>query len=98
MYNAPVTDPRSSTRNSTLPVEVYGTNWCASTQMVRRYLDRLGVAYIYRNMDDDPRAARQVQWWTGGTLSHPTVRLGGNILVEPSLDEVRVALRRLGLI
>ena len=26
-----------------IPVIVYGTRWCAQTQMVRRYLERLGV-------------------------------------------------------
>ena len=25
------------------PVTVYGTTWCAASQMVRRHLDRLGV-------------------------------------------------------
>ncbi len=98
MQNIPVTDLRSSERNSLLPIEIYGTNWCASTQMVRRYLDRLGVPYIYRNMDLDPKAARQVQWWTGGYLSHPTILVGGNVLVEPSMDELRYTLKRLGIV
>jgi mycoredoxin len=98
MFDEQMTDLRSSKGNSAPSVEVYGTNWCAATQMVRRTLDRLGVAHIYHNMDDDPAAAKQVQWWTGGYLSHPTVQIGGNVLVEPSLDELRVTLRRLGVI
>ncbi len=98
MFNSPMTDLRSTDRNSALPIEVYGTNWCAATQMVRRYLDRLGIPYIYKNMDTDQKAARQVQWWTGGNLSHPTIQIGGNILVEPSLDELRLALRQTGII
>jgi mycoredoxin len=92
-----VTDLRASTRKSNLPIEVYGTNWCAATQMLRRYLDKLGVPYVYRNMDEDEEAARQVRWWTGGFLSHPTLQIGGNVLVEPSLEEVRHTLKRLGI-
>jgi mycoredoxin len=77
---------------------VYGTGWCAQTQRVRRYLDRLGVPYDFRDMDEDQEAARRVQWWTGGTLSHPTVQIGGQVLVEPSLEEVDWALTRAGII
>ncbi len=98
MLHQPYTDLRSSTRNSALPVEVYGTNWCAATQMVRRFLDKLGIPYIYHNMDVDANAARQVRWWTGGYQSHPTIQVGGNVLVEPSLEELRDTLRETGIL
>lgn len=80
------------------PVVVYGTGWCAASQMVRRYLDRLGVPYVYRDMEYDLSAAQQVRRWTGGSLSHPTVQVGGQILVEPSLDELDWALSRVGIV
>jgi mycoredoxin len=76
------------------PVEVYGTAWCAATQMVRRHLDRLGISYVYHDLERDPVAASQVRWWTGGYFSHPTVQIGGDILVEPRLDELDSALAR----
>jgi mycoredoxin len=79
-------------------VTVYGTNWCAATQMVRRYLDRLGVPYGYRNMDRDRDAAKRVAWWTGGDFSHPTVQIGGDVLVEPSQREIQNSLRQNGLL
>jgi mycoredoxin len=82
---------------SSVPVVVYGTSWCAASQMVRRYLDRLGIPYIYRDMEYDTAAARQVRWWTGGSFSHPTVQVGGQVLVEPSLDELDWALSRVGI-
>ena len=90
--------PVVSESRATAPVVVYGTNWCAATQMVRRLLDRLGVPYIYRDMDADPAAENQVRWWTGGDASHPTVQVGGDILVEPSTAEVQWALARNGLV
>ncbi len=95
------TQPRSTNRSqehSTTPVVVYGTSWCAATQMVRRYLDRLGVPYVYRDMEYDLAAARQVKWWTGGSLSHPTIQIGGQVLVEPSLDELDWTLNEAGII
>jgi mycoredoxin len=80
------------------PVVVYGTSWCAATQVVRRYLDRHGIPYIYRDMESDPQAAKQVRWWTGGHASHPTLQIGGDVLVEPSTVELQTALAENGLI
>jgi mycoredoxin len=83
-----------STAPPTVPVVVYGTRWCAATQMVRRYLERLGVPYNYVDLELNPAATEQLRWWTGGSASHPTVYIGGELLVEPTLDELAWALRR----
>jgi mycoredoxin len=80
------------------PVVVYGTSWCAATQMVRRYLDRLGIPYTYRDIEHDLGAASQVRWWSGGYASHPTVQVGGDILVEPSTSELQRVLSQNGLV
>jgi len=80
------------------PVVVYGTRWCAATQMVRRYLDRMGIPYSFVDLEQDPVAAAQVRWIAGGTVSHPTVSVGGEILVQPSLPELEWALDRAGLL
>lgn len=80
------------------PVTVYGTRWCAASQGVRRYLERLGVPYRFVDLERDPGAASQVAWLTGGFVSHPTVSIGGEVLVEPSLYELDWALARAGLI
>jgi mycoredoxin len=66
--------------------------------MVRRYLERLGIPYTYVDIDENPRAAAQLRWLTGGTASHPTVSVGGEVLVEPTLAELRWALQRAGLL
>jgi mycoredoxin len=80
-----------------IPIIVYGTRWCANTQRVRRYLDRLGVPYEYVDLDQSPEAVQQLRWWTGGSASHPTVYIGGEVLVEPSLSELDWALSRSGM-
>ncbi len=59
-----------------------------------RRLDRLGIRYVFRDMDDDPSAAAQVGWSTGGYAIHPTLQIGGQILVEPSTQELQWALAR----
>ncbi len=57
MYNPFPRTRRSRTESGEAPVVVYGTSWCAATQMVRRYLDRLGIPYVFRDMERDPVAA-----------------------------------------
>jgi mycoredoxin len=76
----------------TAPVTVYGTRWCAMSQMVRRHLDRLGIPYRYVDLEADPEAAAQVRWLTGGYLRHPTVIVDGVVLVEPTIRELDAVL------
>ncbi|MCC7024459.1 MAG: glutaredoxin family protein [Thermomicrobiales bacterium] len=80
-----------------IPAVVYGTRWCAQSQMVRRYLERLGVPYEYVDLERDPEAVRRLRWLTGGEARHPTVCIGGEWLVEPTTGELRWALARSGL-
>lgn len=83
---------------SAAPVVVYGTGWCAASQMVRRHLDRLGIRYRYVDLEYSPDAASRLAWLTGGYVSHPTVSVDGEVLVEPSLRELEWALNRAGVL
>jgi mycoredoxin len=80
-----------------IPVVVYGTDWCAQTMMIRRYLERMGIPYRYVDLETNPQAVAQLKWWTGGYASHPTVYIGGEVLVEPTLGELGWALSRSGV-
>jgi mycoredoxin len=65
--------------------------------MVRRYLERLGVPYEYVDLERDPEAVRQLRWLTGARQVIPTVYIGGELLVEPTIRELSWALSRSGL-
>jgi len=78
------------------PVVVYGTRWCGMTQMIRRYLDRSGIPYRYVDLELNPAAKSQLQWLTGGYASHPTVNIGGEVLIEPDISELKWVLARKG--
>jgi mycoredoxin len=86
--------PRSTTA---LPLTVFGRRWCGISQMVRRYLDRLGVPYEYVDLDQHPEVASQLAWVTGGRVHSPTIRVGDELLVQPSTQELERALRRYGV-
>jgi mycoredoxin len=97
MFTNPV-DLNNHSGQKSQPVTVFGTTWCAQTQMVRRFLDRSGIPYSFRDMDSDSAAAEQVRWWTGGYASHPTVQVSGEVLVEPSIAELQEELASKGLL
>src|SRR5207245_1811524 len=60
-------------------------------------LDRVRIPYRYVDIERGPAAAAQRRWWSGGRASHPTVLVGGSILIEPTLDELDWALNEAGL-
>ena len=77
---------------SAVPIVVYGTRWCAQTQQVRRYLDQQGVPYTYLDLERDPGAGERLRWYISGFASHPTIYIGGKVLVQPSIGELEWAL------
>ena len=79
-------------------VEVYGADWCGDTQRTRRHLERLGVAYQYINVEHDPEASEWVKQQSDGKERKPTVKIGGQVLAEPSDHELEHALQREGLV
>ena len=81
-----------------IPVVVYGTRWCAATQLVRRHLERLGVPYEYVDLEQDPAAVAQLRWWTGGFSNHPTVYVGGEVLVRRQPGTPPNVSRRIALV
>lgn len=80
-----------------LGVKVYGADWCEDTRHARAFLDRLGVAYVYVNIEEDPRAAEWVRDHNDGRERKPTVDVAGQVLSVPTDHELTAALREKGL-
>jgi glutaredoxin len=69
-------------------VVVYGASWCTDTMGTRDYLNARGVPYVFVDVDQEPAAARKVQEWNSGQLSTPTLDIDGQIVTEPSDEEL----------
>jgi len=75
-------------------VEIFGTSWCAKTQMVRRFFDRLNIPYKFFDLENNPESIGKLKWITGGSTNHPTVVIDGQTLVEPSIRELEGILAK----
>lgn len=84
------------TRGSAAPLVIYGSRWCGITMMVRRYLDRAGIPYRFVDWEAHPEVRSELEWLAGGRLASPTIKLGGQVLVQPSMRELEWALARAG--
>ena len=78
---------------------VYGSDTCEDTLRSRALLDSLGIEYNYYDVDKDAALARTAWALQNGGEKTPVVDLGENlVLVEPSDDDLRIALHRQGRI
>jgi glutaredoxin len=89
-YQPPKIDsPAEASEDSEWPrIIVYGASWCTDTMGTRKYLNLHGVPYIFVDVDQEPAAAREVQEWNRGQLATPTLDVDGQIVTEPSDEEL----------
>lgn len=80
-----------------MEVKVYGADWCEDTRHTREYLDNLGVAYEYVNVEEDARASEWVKQQNGGKERKPTLDVAGQVLSVPTEHELVAALREKGM-
>ena len=73
-------------------VAVYGARWCRDTVRTRLFLNRHGVPYALMDVEQSAEAAQKVREWNDGILSTPTLDIEGQILTEPSDEELAAVL------
>jgi glutaredoxin-like protein len=74
---------------------VHGASWCPDARRSKRFLDRLGVDYVWKDIDRDEQAAAFVRQINNGQIIVPTILFpDGSTLVEPSDEELG---RKLGI-
>ena len=72
-------------------VTVYGADWCGDCRRAKRFLDATGTPYRYVDLELDG-AAQQLVDDAGYRAIPVIVTPAGDILVEPSNDELAAAL------
>jgi glutaredoxin len=70
-------------------IVIYGAEWCGFCHEAMHYFDKLGVKYVYKNVDlnpDDARAAVEKSGQTG----IPVIDMDGTIIIgfdRPRINE-----------
>lgn len=73
---------------------MYGTLWCPDCHLAQSVLNEMQVSYEFIDIDLDDSAAQYVITVNRGYRSVPTIVFpNGNILVEPSRNELEKAVR-----
>jgi mycoredoxin len=75
-------------------IVVYWRPGCLFCRMLRRRLERRGIAHRTVNIREDPTAAAFVRSVAAGTETVPTVTVAGAALVNPSLNDILAAACR----
>jgi mycoredoxin len=73
----------------------YGATWCGDCRRPKEFLDKHNIAYNYVDIDKKPQAALEVARINKGLQSIPTIVFpDGTILVEPSIEELRIMFKQ----
>ncbi|WP_323794363.1 glutaredoxin domain-containing protein [Nocardioides sp.] len=82
-------------RGSAPTIEVFWRPGCPFCQALRVGLRLRGVRATWRNIYEDPAAAKIVRAHNGGNETVPTVRIGTTVLSNPTAGTVRSHARAL---
>lgn len=69
-------------------VVMYCTPWCPDCKSARTLFTKNGIPFTEVDISTNPRAAAQVEIWSGGYRTTPTFDIDGTIIVD--YDEKRV--------
>ena len=74
-------------------VTMFSTTWCGYCRVLKKGLEREGIAYSEVNIEEAPDAAEYVMSVNGGNQTVPTVVFpDGTAATNPSLAEVKARL------
>ena len=73
-------------------IKVYGADWCSMTTRSISFLESAGVDFEYVDVEKNPEASAWVKKQNHGKEKKPTIDVDGQILSEPSNNELRDAL------
>ena len=81
-----------SDQTDTAKVIIYSTTWCAFCKTEKQYLDKLGVAYVEKDVEEDKAAYEELMQKIGGNFQGvPVSDIAGSIVLgfdRRKIDEI----------
>ena len=74
------------------PITVYSTTWCGHCKRLLRQLREADIAFRLVDLDEHPEHGSRIEVKTGGYRTVPTLDIGGDLFVNPTIGEVQEAL------
>lgn len=85
--------------SSSAKVIVYSTTWCAFCHTEMQWLDKLGVAYISKDVEADEADMEELKAKNGGNFQGvPVTDIGGDIILGFDRPKLQAALEKHGLV
>ena len=73
-----------------VPITIYSADWCAFCHAAKGYLDKLGVAYVDKNVETDIANAHEAVNLSGQT-GIPVIDIDGTVIIgfdRPKIDAI----------
>ncbi len=84
----------AATRDDSKKVIIYSTNWCAYCKMAEKYLTDKGVAFVDKNIEEDPAAHKELMDKIGGNFRGvPVIDIFGTIILGFDRPKIDAALK-----
>lgn len=74
-------------------VTMFSTRWCGYCRRLKDQMEQEGIGFREVDLDDDPSHDEWIVSATGGSRTVPTLEVRGRLLVNPTIQEVRRAVR-----
>lgn len=80
-------------------VIIYSTTWCAFCKTEKQYLDRLGVAYVEKDVEEDKAAYEELMSKNGGAFQGvPVTDIAGELVLGFDRPKIDSLVREKGLV
>jgi glutaredoxin-like YruB-family protein len=78
-------------------VTVYSASWCAFCHAAKNYFDKLGVKYVDKDIESDPKFAQESED-KSGQRGIPVIDINGTIIVGFDVPKIEHALKTAKLV
>ena len=77
------------------PVTIYSTTWCAFCATEKQWLDKLGVKYVAKNIEEDEAANKELLAKLDGSFQGvPVTDINGEVILGFDRPKLQAALEK----
>lgn len=85
--------------DSAAAVTVYSTTWCAFCATEKQWLDKMGVKYVAKNIEEDEAASKELLEKLGGNFTGvPVTDIAGEMILGFDRPRLQAALDKNNLV